>query len=280
VSTIDADVLAAYNAGIEKNRLRSGLGLVEFARTCEILTETLPAPPAVIYDIGGGYGEYAWWLAARGYTVSLFDISERNIEMSADLAAEYPKAQLTAAEIADARNIAMPDESADAILLLGPLYHITEYGERLAALRESFRLLKPGGLIFTAAITRYATLLWATTVYGERNELLGDADFIEMVERELRDGQHIKKTSASYAGMGRSYFHLPRELADEIEAAGFVNAEVRGVIGASWLVPNLDEQWKDPKRRENILRTVRMTEKEDAVLGLSTHILAIAEKPR
>ncbi len=55
MKSIDEDVLASYNSGIEKDRLRSGLGLIEFERTCEILLEMLPVPPAVIYDIGGGY---------------------------------------------------------------------------------------------------------------------------------------------------------------------------------------------------------------------------------
>ena len=60
MKTIDKSVLAGYNAGIEKNRLRSGIGLIEFERTKELLLENLPKPPAVIYDIGGGYGEYSW----------------------------------------------------------------------------------------------------------------------------------------------------------------------------------------------------------------------------
>ena len=60
MKTIDTTVLAGYNAGIERNRLRAGIGLIEFERTKEILMEKLPGPPAVIYDIGGAYGEYAW----------------------------------------------------------------------------------------------------------------------------------------------------------------------------------------------------------------------------
>ena len=60
MKTIDTAVLAGYNAGIERDRLRSGIGLIEFERTKEILMEKLPKPPAVIYDIGGAYGEYAW----------------------------------------------------------------------------------------------------------------------------------------------------------------------------------------------------------------------------
>ena len=126
MKTIDENVLAGYNAGIEYNRLQTDLGLIEFERTKELLMEKLPKPPAVIYDIGGGYGEYSWWLASIGYEVHLFDISETNIEMSERLLASYPGVKLAAKEVSDARDIARSDSSADAILLMGPLYHIAQ----------------------------------------------------------------------------------------------------------------------------------------------------------
>jgi ubiquinone/menaquinone biosynthesis C-methylase UbiE len=144
--SIDPEVLASYNAGAEKNRLRSDLGLIEFARTCELLLEKLPPAPAVICDIGGGYGEYSWWLASHGYEVHLFDLSEKNIEMAGELSAEYPGVRLAEARVADARSIPLADESADAVLLFGPLYHIVERRERRLALEECGRLLKPGAL--------------------------------------------------------------------------------------------------------------------------------------
>ena len=80
MKTIDKTVLAGYNAGIERDRLRAGIGLIEFERTKEILLEKLPKPPAVIYDIGGAYGEYSWWLSSLGYEVHLFDLSETKYE--------------------------------------------------------------------------------------------------------------------------------------------------------------------------------------------------------
>ena len=121
MKTIDKAVLAGYNAGIERDRLRTGIGILEFERTKEILLEKLPKPPAVIYDIGGAYGEYAWWLASLGYTVHLFDLSETHIAMSAELAAEYPSTKLESAVVCDARSVPRPDASADAVLLMGPL---------------------------------------------------------------------------------------------------------------------------------------------------------------
>jgi hypothetical protein len=57
MKAIDKKVLEGYNKGIELNRLRKDLGLIEFERTKELLLEYLPPAPAVIYDIGGGYGE-------------------------------------------------------------------------------------------------------------------------------------------------------------------------------------------------------------------------------
>ena len=90
MKAIDKSVPAYYAAGREYHRLRENIGLIEFERTKEIILENLPKPPAVIYDIGGAYGEYAWWLAHLGYEVHLFDLSETNIRMSAELAEEYP----------------------------------------------------------------------------------------------------------------------------------------------------------------------------------------------
>jgi len=277
MKTIDKDVLAGYNSGIERGRLHTDLGLIEFERTREILQETLPPPPAVIYDIGGAYGEYSFWLASLGYEVYLYDISEQHIEMAKEMSGEY-SSNLKAMEVADARSINRPDASADAVLLFGPLYHIVDYGERQLALKECRRLLKPGGLLYSAAITRYATTLWAMTTYGTKHHLIDELAFYDMIEHEINTGQHIKNPSSSYSGMGRSYFHLPEELKAEIEAAGFIGTDVRGVIGPAWLVPDLDDVWKDEAKRESIMRVVRMCEKEESIMGLSTHLLAISGK--
>ena len=278
--SIDRDVLAGYNAGIERGRRHTGIGLIELARTKELLLEYLPKPPAVVYDIGGGYGEYAWWLASLGYEVHLFDLAETNIRLSAELAAEYPGAALCAAEVCDARSVGRPSESADAVLLMGPLYHITEKAERIAAVRESLRLLKPGGLLFTAAITPYATLLWATTVFGRDNRLIAEDAFMRMVERELTDGEHIRPTeNTAYRGIGRSHFHSAAELCAELADGGFPESAVHGVGGAAWLAPELDALWADSASREALMRTVRLTDRRADITGLSTHLLAVSAKP-
>lgn len=270
MKTIDSEVLAGYNSGIEKGRLHRGLGLIEFERTKEILLEELPPPPAVIYDIGGGYGEYSFRLTSLGYEVYLYDIAEENIRMSEDMAKEYGFT-LAEAKIADARSVDRADCSADAILLFGPLYHIIEPEERMLCLRECYRLLKTNGLLFTANITRYSTMIKYVAEY-DRRPYLDDVDFYKMIENTVNTGVHTKKP------MGLAYFHTPEELEKEIETAGFAGVDVRGVIGPCWLIRNLDETWEDVTKRETIMKVVRLLEKEESIMGLSTHFLSISRK--
>ncbi|MBQ8149708.1 MAG: class I SAM-dependent methyltransferase [Clostridia bacterium] len=282
MKTIDNAVLAGYNAGIEKGRLRSGIGLIEFERTKEILRERLPKAPAVIYDIGGAYGEYAWWLSSLGYEVHLFDLSETNIRMSAELAAEYPGVGLASATVCDARSVPRPDKSADAILLMGPLYSITEYEERILAIRESRRLLKDEGLLFSAALTPYSVLVSRLAVYhGDRlkkRRELDDPAVLGIIGRALEDGCYINPEKKIATGIGSSHLHTARALREELTAGGFDTASVHGVMGGAWLAPNLDELLAKEETRAVLLKTVRMLDTHEEIIGLSGHMLAISKK--
>lgn len=271
MKTIDPKGLDGYNAGVEIGRLHRGLGLIEFARTKEILLEELPPPPAVILDIGGAYGEYAYWLASLGYEVYLYDLAEEHIRLARELASSA-SAPLAGAEVADARCIDRPDASADAILLFGPLYHIVEAGERCRCLDECCRLLKPGGKLFTANITCFSTALKYTQLYDSRPVLDDDAYF-RMVEKTVSTGLHRGKE------IGEVYFHRPEELSGEIRQAGFADVELRGVIGPCWIIRNLDEIWQDAVKREAVMRIVRLLDREESLMGFSTHFLSISRKP-
>jgi ubiquinone/menaquinone biosynthesis C-methylase UbiE len=63
------------------------------------------------------------------------------------------------ARVADARAIPEADASADAVVVLGPLYHRIEQTQRAAALLEARRMLKPGGVVAAVGISRCAALL-------------------------------------------------------------------------------------------------------------------------
>ena len=282
MKTIDKSVLAGYNAGIEKNRLRSGIGLIEFERTKELLLENLPKPPAVVYDIGGGYGEYSWWLASLGYEVHLFDLAETNIAMSKELASEYPNSELKSAMVCDARSIPKENNSADAILFMGPLYSITEYEERILAIKECYRLLKTNGVLFSAALTPYSVLLHCITVYHKegkkKKDALDDPNIMAMIERELKDGCHVNPDRRILNGLGTSHLHTAKALKAELEIGGLANTTVHGVMGGAWLAPNLDELLSNETTKEALMATVRLIDTHEEVIGLSGHLLAISIK--
>lgn len=282
MKTIDTAVLAGYNAGIERDRLRTGIGLIEFERTKEILLEKLPKPPAVIYDIGGAYGEYAWWLASLGYEVHLFDLSETNIAMSIELAAEYPGVKLVSAMVSDARSIPRPDKSADAILLMGPLYSITEYEERILSIIESRRLLKDNGILFSAALTPFSVLVPRIVLYhiddSKKRKELDDPAVISMIERALEDGCYINPEKKIASGLGSSHLHTSKALREELSAGGFVTSTVHGIMGGAWLAPNLDELLANKETKALLMKTVRMLDTHEEIIGLSGHLLAISRK--
>lgn len=282
MKNIDTAVLAGYNAGIERDRLRTGIGLIEFERTKEILLDKLPKPPAVICDIGGAYGEYSWWLASLGYKVHLFDLSETNIRMSSELASEYPGVKLESAAVCDARSVPFPSNSADAVLLMGPLYSITEYEERILALKESYRLLKDDGILFSAALTPYSVLIPRLAVYhkddsAKRREL-DDPNVISTIERALTDGCYINPEKKIASGLGSSHLHTAKALREELFLGGFDTTAVFGVMGGAWLAPNLDELLASEETKAVLMKTVRMLDTHEEIIGLSGHLLAVSRK--
>lgn len=121
----DPDVLAYYDRGEEQGRLTERPSL-ERARTQVLLERLLPLAPARVLDVGGGAGVYASWLADEGYQVHLVDPVPLHVEQA------RTGGEVTAA-VGDARHLEEADDSWDAVLMLGPLYHLTARAERIRA---------------------------------------------------------------------------------------------------------------------------------------------------
>ena len=257
-----------YEAGLEGGRLLEGSGVVELARTQDVLERHLPAPPARVLDVGGGTGVYARWLAGRGYEVHLVDQSPRNVEE----ARAHPGPPLAGAEVGDARRLDDADGSADAAILLGPLYHLVDRDDRVRALAEAGRVVRPGGVVVAAAIGRHASLL-AGLFHG----LVDDPAFLPILERDLRDGQHRNPTP-NLEYFTTAYFHLPAELGEEARAAGLAADAVLAVEGPGWMIPDLAARWADEVRRRHLLDLLRRIEADPAALAMSAHLLLVAHK--
>ncbi len=197
----------------------------EFAVTLRALAEYLPPPPARVLDCGGGPGRYAIELARRGYEVTLFDLSSGNLAFARRKAGEAGVV-LAAFEQGTALDLSrFPDASFDAVLLMGPLYHLLEEVERRQALAEARRVLVSGGPLFAAFITRYAAHRYCAAHYP--GLLLAQRDDYDRI---LLDGKLPPKPEREVAFV--AYFAHPAEAIPMCQAAGFEVATALGVEGA------------------------------------------------
>ena len=181
------------------------------------------------------------------------------------------------AEVWDARNVNRPDESADIVLLMGPLYHLQDVEERIQVLNEAKRVLKKGGLLFSVGISKFSSTTWALSTYGKYNNFLDDEIYNNMIENELASGMHIRPKEYPYF-IAQAYFHTPLRLQEELESVGFTTIQKHAIEGVIWFTPCLEEKWTHKKSRERLLNIVRRTENEEEIMGMSPHFMIVSSK--
>jgi ubiquinone/menaquinone biosynthesis C-methylase UbiE len=269
MSLLPKGIETHYFQSAERERLSTGVGELERLRTQAILARSLPPAPAVVFDVGGAAGVYAFPLAAQGYRVHLIDPVELHLEQARSHAAQSGTG-LASITLGDARKLDVSSGSAGAALLLGPLYHLTERLDRLAALGEAHRILKPGGVLFAAAISRFASL-----IDGLRCGFFADGVFQDIIAADLASGQHRNPTNYP-AYFTTAYFHRPDDLAGEIREAGFERVRILAVEGPAWSAVHFQETWADPTQRERLMRFLSRVEEEPSIQGASAHFIAVA----
>jgi ubiquinone/menaquinone biosynthesis C-methylase UbiE len=146
--------------------------------------------------------------------------------------------------------------------------------DRMKALVEARRTLKPGGLLFVAAISRFASAL-----DGMFHGYMKDAEFFKIAKRDLRTGQHRNPTKRPEY-FTTAFFHAPKELEAEIRGVGFALVKLYGVEGAAWMLHDFDSVWRQPRLRARMLHVLHATENEPSLIGQSAHMVCVARKPR
>ncbi|MGD9792187.1 MAG: class I SAM-dependent methyltransferase [Acidimicrobiia bacterium] len=256
-----------YELGLEQDRLTSPRGVLEFERSKELILRHLPPTGSVIADIGGGPGRYALWLASLGYRVRHRDLVPVHVDQLSDIATTVIETA-----VGDACELDLDDESVDAVLLLGPLYHLRTRTERVEALTEARRVVRPGGVVFAAAISRWAPRLdgiLASKLY----EFL--PAIVDEIDRFEHDGWMPPLAPGAFFG----FCHRPVQLRSEVRAAGLTPVALVSVEGLAVMLPDLAERLDESVGREVVFQTARATESIPELLGLGPHLMITARRP-
>lgn len=266
-------ILDYYAATDEASRLQRLESELELLRTRDILVRNLPPAPADVIDVGGGPAVHSYWLASLGYHTHLVDLVPKHIEQAKQAALHYPDVSLSSMTVGDARQLKFVDNSVDAVLMLGPLYHLVQSADRLAALREAYRVLRPGGVLIVEAISRYLPLIKVLS-----RDMIEDARLAPIVTRTLQTGQHRPDPDLDF--FTTAFFHHPSGLKREAAKAGFMPGSIFAVEGPVRLLKDFGQHWQLRERREWLLGVARQLEKEKVLLGVSGHMLLTATKPK
>ncbi|HEY5784938.1 MAG TPA: class I SAM-dependent methyltransferase [Microlunatus sp.] len=261
------EVRTYYERSEERDRLTSAKGALELERTQEILLRHLPTAPAVVADIGGGPGRYAVWLADLGYRVEHRDLMALHVQQLASSG----RVEIRTA-VADALDLDLDEAAVDAALLLGPLYHLRECADRVRALAEAARVVRPGGVVFAAVISRWAPRLDGVVtdrLYAKLPNLL---DLVPGVER-------TGDLPPAHPGAFAAYTHRPDELLAEVREAGLLVEDLVGVEGMPLSVAETTARRADPIDWQVLLDAARAIERVPELLGLSPHLICTARRP-
>jgi SAM-dependent methyltransferase len=261
-----SDLLAYYGEDNEEDRLLTPGGMFERERMQRLLARFVPEG-AHVADVGGGTGRYAEWLGSRGCSVELVDPVALHVERAV--------ARGVSARVGDARSLPFADDAFDAVLLLGPLYHLGEREDRVVAVREAARVCRSGGVVCAAAISRHGPLLDQVT----RGSIFDDVKWAN-VRDETRSGRRVPPDRRTGL-FPDAWFHLPEELRAELADGGLRVDGVYAVQGVAWLANGFDflEAWSDPPRRGRLLEVAELTEEDPHVLSVSPHLLGVGTAP-
>lgn len=272
------DAVRAYYATFaerEWQRLtNSDDGAIEYLLTCAMLERHLPRTGRML-DLGGGPGRYTIWLAQRGYQVVLADLSPTLLAIAQ---AQVAQAQLTdqveAIVEADACDLShWPNASFDAVVCLGPFYHLPDPRDRERAADELVRVLRPGGVAFIALMPRYTLLRRTLVVPDERKHLADPAWVARLMQHGIFDNRIAGRFTHGYGVQPAEIAPFFRQHGLEqlaLLAAESVTGGMQGAVTEALAA--------EPTVRQPLFDVLVEVAHDPTILGMANHLLYIGRR--
>lgn len=233
---------------------------------------------AHILDNGAGPGKYSIALAQQGYKVTLSDLTPKLVTIAEEKATELGVQEFFKGfHVANAQDLSIfQEESFDASLMLGPLYHLQEEQERRNAVNELYRVVKKNGFVFVAFRSRsnHSMLSLLNPNHWKPN------DDLDTINEFMNTGKFNHSDVGRFTG---AYFFDIEDIKPFMESHGF---ETIDLIGSTNIGTLLNEgQWNywrekgDEEYRKLIEFLIKMA-RDPYVLGVSSHLLYVGRKMR
>lgn len=263
-----SDIAAMYNRSVELEHGRLERHQLEFDLTWRYLTRYLPATASIL-EIGAATGRYTLPLCRCGYAVTAVDLSGTLLAECRRRVTEQGLDKQARFVVADVRDLPVEmDMEFDAVLLMGPLYHLVVEADRICALRQAIARLKSGGLLFSAHISRLG-------IVGDLMKKLPEwIERREEVESILESGYNPDNPRV---GNFRGYFARVAEIAplyEKLDMQTLVLAGVEPAISAD------DDSYNclQGSQRELWLDLLFDISADETIIGASRHLLYIGRK--
>ncbi|GAL34034.1 biotin synthesis protein bioC [Vibrio maritimus] len=259
-------LIAQYTDADEHSRLtRQYIAQLEYDTTMHLLNGYLGKGKDVC-ELGAATGRYSLEFASQGCNVTAVELVPDQVRILKENALK----QGLVLDVYEGNACHVPfieDESQDLCVILGPLYHLKTVHERQQAIQEAKRILKPGGVLAIAYISKF----FVAGLFAQR--------FSHLITPEVLDELNSKGTVScdeadSFFQVG--YFASPGEMETLVTQSGFsilLHAATDSFSryldsGVNSLTPSQYQAW---------LSYHLSTCLEPSLLGASNHGLVLAK---
>lgn len=255
----------------EQNRLLKDFsGKFEYKMTMRILNKYISNGKKIL-DLGGASGIYTFPLAKQGNYLTLADLSPKLIEQAKEKIKTEKINNIISCDVENAVSLSYPDEEFDIVLLFGPLYHLLEKNEREKCIKEVYRVLKNGGLVFASFIPYLSGSIAIIDRYFRHH----DQVTIYNLEETFKSGKFINNSSK---GFQEGYYPKSEEIVELFNKYKFSKIDLLSIRGIGYEkeddIYNIDDKDMYNKIIKLIDDTCRMPE----VIEMCGHAMYIGKK--